>query len=189
MPPPPPDSLKSLSSAIFKSAMAARASSLSKPTFKSAVLGFYHAVTWSEPWVVGLLTFHACLAVLVIASRHLPTLQGALFLALCGGVLAAPTLNSLGASHWAAAGFSQDYFDDRGVFVSFFYSLPLLALASFQMLYAFTTSVRLLIKVKRAELARGRAAAGGKPAGGDAPAPPVAGTPRGKADKGKKKGE
>lgn len=55
------------------------------------------------------------------------------FVLICGSVYLAPHLNSLLAANWQLLGFSQNYFDSRGVFISAMYSAPLLFIAFLQM--------------------------------------------------------
>ena len=175
-----------------------------------------------QPWILGLVNMHAAVWVLAVITRGMPNFQLGLFLAICAAVYAAQFLNAYGASHWERLGFTQNYFDERGVFISFAYSLPLLGAAGFQMvrvrsracaalgamhggseatgqleevftafflarsstlpppraqLYAFISSSRLLIKVKRAELRRKSKAEGTTTSGGEASAPAGDATP------------
>jgi hypothetical protein len=97
------------------------------------LMGFYHAVRWEEPWVRGLLCAHVLYAALVVATRRHANLQFALFLVTCGAVYAAQPLNGYLHRNWRALGFTQDYFDPRGVFLSCLYSAPLLLLAFAQL--------------------------------------------------------
>ena len=86
-----------------------------------------------QPWIVGLLSFHLSVATLAFLTRKLPNAQIAIFLWICGMVYLAQYLNPLAAKHWEELGFTQNYFDSRGVFISAMYSAPLLAVALFQM--------------------------------------------------------
>jgi hypothetical protein len=63
------------------------------------------------------------------------------FVLICGSVYLAPHLNSLLAANWQLLGFSQNYFDSRGVFISAMYSAPLLFIAFLQMV-SFESSQR-----------------------------------------------
>jgi len=148
--------------------------------------GFAHAVDWREPAVVALLAFHVAVASLAVAVRGAPNASAALFLAVCGLVLAARPANDwLGApgrGNWRRAGFSQNYFDARGLFAAALFCAPLLLVALGQMLYALRLASDLLVKVKRREIlgarkraaeaaaagAGGAAAAAAAAAGGDA---------------------
>ena len=102
-------------------------------TFYEDAMGFYHAVRWGEPWVAGLLAFHVAYLALVVATRRNQNVQFALFLCTCAAVYAAQPLNGLLHRHWQRLGFTQDYFDPRGVFMSCLYSGPLLLVAFAQL--------------------------------------------------------
>jgi len=136
-PPPPrgalPPGFERFANDLFKNVVRSNKDVLVQPTFRDAVLGFYHAVDWTEPWVMFLLNLHVAVWVVAVATRSWPNVQIGLFLAICGAVYGAQFLNAYGARHWQALGLTQNYFDDRGVFISFMYSLPLLSAAGFQM--------------------------------------------------------
>ena len=56
----------------------------------------------------------------VIVTRRVNELQMALLVAILGAVYGAERLNALGAAHWREFA-TQDYFDERGVFVALLY--------------------------------------------------------------------
>lgn len=86
-----------------------------------------------QPWISGALVFYAVLAVYVIVTRKMWAVQVGTFFAVCSAVFMAQYLNGFLAQNWKELGFSQNYFDDRGVFISALYSTPLLLVAFFQM--------------------------------------------------------
>lgn len=92
----------------------------------------YHPLS-QQPWIVGLLSFHALLLAMAVATRRWPNVQLGLFLAICATVYCATYINSYGGAHWRELGFTQDYFDRRGVFISFLFSMPMLLVAGYQM--------------------------------------------------------
>ena len=126
-------SLDALGRDMLKKILRERKDVLVQPSFRDAVVGFYYAVRWNEPWIVGLLGLHACALILAVATRRRPNFQIAMLLALCAAVWAAQYINPYLAVHWRRLGFTQNYFDERGVFISFAYSLPLLSIAGLQM--------------------------------------------------------
>lgn len=89
-----------------------------------------------QPWIVSLLAVHAAIALLALLTRRKPNVQAAMFLVVCGAVYSAQYLNGALARRWRELGFTQDYFDDRGVFISFVYSLPLLVMCGAMMVRA-----------------------------------------------------
>jgi hypothetical protein len=93
---------------------------------------------------------HASVAALAVLTRRRPNAQLALFLALCGVVYAAQYLNAYARPRWRELGFTQNYFDSRGVFISFLFSLPLLAICLGQMVGGpLAPSVGALARVSR----------------------------------------
>jgi hypothetical protein len=86
-----------------------------------------------QPWIVGALAFYCALLATVVVSRRSWETQLVSFVLICGSVYLAPHLNSLLAANWQLLGFSQNYFDSRGVFISAMYSAPLLFIAFLQM--------------------------------------------------------
>lgn len=75
----------------------------------------------------------------------------ALLCAVLGAVYFAERINGLAAEHWRAFA-SQNYFDNRGVFVAVLYCTPLLCAAFFILINALRTTAALLVQVKRKEL-------------------------------------
>ena len=127
-------------------------------------MAFASAVDWTEPFVLGLLSFHLSLLLLIVTTRRVFAFQCFLFFALSCLLVAGGSLNSLGAVHWRAFA-TQDYFDEHGIFFGAMWASPLL-LMQIAMLIAFLrNAARLLVTVKRLEL-RSRAAQEGKAAGG-----------------------
>ena len=68
----------------------------------------------------GLLGLHLSVWAVVIVTRRVNELQMALLVAILGAVYGAERLNALGAAHWREFA-TQDYFDERGVFVALLY--------------------------------------------------------------------
>jgi K+-sensing histidine kinase KdpD len=129
-------------------------------TLREDFLAFYHAITWSDKGFFILLFFHLLIVSLAICLRRNTDASIALFVLICATVLVASYINSFLANRWKSTGlFTQNYFDERGNFISLFFSAPLLLIVFGQMIYSLVVASSLLIKVKRAELQRNRAAA------------------------------
>ena len=77
-------------------------------------------------------------------------------------VRSAERLNDYGAQNWESLA-TQNYFDNRGVFVSLMLSAPLLLISVCMLLAFMREAVGLLVEVKKHEL-RAKAKAGGKDA-------------------------
>uniref|UniRef100_A0A3B5ACU2 Transmembrane protein 18 n=1 Tax=Stegastes partitus TaxID=144197 RepID=A0A3B5ACU2_9TELE len=82
-------------------------------------------VQWSEPWLIGLLLFHAvCLLLTAVTCRYYRA-QICHFLLIVGLVYGAEYLNELAAMNWRSFSNFQ-YFDSKGMFISLVFSIPLL---------------------------------------------------------------
>jgi hypothetical protein len=147
-------------------------------TLREDFLAFYHAITWSDKGFILLLSFHLLVLFLAISLRRNTDASIALFVLICGSVLAASYINTFfAAERWKSTGlFSQNYFDERGNFVSLFFSAPLLLIVFGQMVYSLIVASNLLIKVKRAELRQSRQIAAGGGGGGAATTSTIATT-------------
>jgi hypothetical protein len=79
-----------------------------------------------QPALLALYAFHLIWMLLCFRLRSWPNAHFVLFLATCGAVYGAQYINIYLAQHWRRVGFSQNYFDARGVWISVCYSAPLL---------------------------------------------------------------
>jgi transmembrane protein 18 len=68
-----------------------------------------------------------------------------------GLTYSAQWLNAFGAAHWKEFA-GQNYFDERGVFISVMYSTPMLLCAFFLLLNALRSASALLIEVKKLQI-------------------------------------
>uniref|UniRef100_A0A3Q2WN52 Transmembrane protein 18 n=1 Tax=Haplochromis burtoni TaxID=8153 RepID=A0A3Q2WN52_HAPBU len=75
---------------------------------------FFMSVQWSEPWLIGLLVFHAVCLFLTLLTCKYYRAQICHFLLVVGLVYSAEYLNELA------------YFDSKGMFISLVFSIPLL---------------------------------------------------------------
>ncbi|CAI9108826.1 OLC1v1008521C1 [Oldenlandia corymbosa var. corymbosa] len=114
-------------------------------------MGFFHAIDWKEPWLVGLLTFHVLLLLVVIFSRKNINFQMCLFLFALVGVYLAERLNVILADNWKSFA-TQNYFDPHGLFLSVLWSGPLLVIAIVILINTLFSLCYLIVRWKRAEL-------------------------------------
>ncbi|CAN6555439.1 unnamed protein product [Malus baccata var. baccata] len=114
-------------------------------------LGFFHAIDWTEPWLMGLMGMHLVLLIVAITSRRNLNFQMFLFLLALAGVYLAERLNSFLRANWKSFA-GQDYFDEGGVFLSTLWSGPLLVIAIIILVNTLFSLCRLIVKWKRAEL-------------------------------------
>ena len=119
--------------------------------FKSDVLGFVHAIDWSEPWIMALGAYHLIIWILVIGLRRWNDLQMIMLVLILGMVYCAEYVNRFGNEHWRSFA-TQNYFDKRGVFISIMFSAPMLGCSMFILLNALRSASKLLIAVKKKEL-------------------------------------
>lgn len=90
-------------------------------------------LSFLQPWVTGALCYYVLLLVVVVITRRHWNAQAGIFICVCGAVYLAPRINAALAANWQTLGFTQNYFDERGVFISALFSAPLLLIASVQM--------------------------------------------------------
>lgn len=114
-------------------------------------MGFFHAIDWKEPFLLGLLSFHALLFIVAIISRKNTNFQMLLFLLALGGVYQAEMLNKLLGENWRSFT-TQNYFDPRGVFLSTIWSTPLLFIAIIILVNTLFSLCYLIVRWKKAEL-------------------------------------
>ncbi|CAI7845798.1 unnamed protein product, partial [Closterium sp. NIES-53] len=53
------------------------------PPITDQIQAFIHAVDWTEPWIIGVLSFHAALLLMVLLTRRWQNFQFVVF-AFCG---------------------------------------------------------------------------------------------------------
>ncbi|CAM6011186.1 unnamed protein product [Sphagnum balticum] len=81
-------------------------------SFLDPLLGFVHAMDWTEPWLVGLIVFHITLLVLAVASRKHSNVQMAMFFCVLLCVYVAERMNIYLHRHWKSFA-RQPYFDSH----------------------------------------------------------------------------
>ncbi|XP_069744354.1 transmembrane protein 18 [Narcine bancroftii] len=83
------------------------------------------SIQWSEPWLIGLITFHILCFALTLTTIRFHRLQIAHFLFMIMLVFSAEYINEMAAVNWRW--FSKyQYFDSGGMFISLILSAPLL---------------------------------------------------------------
>jgi hypothetical protein len=113
--------------------------------------GFFEAVDWTEPWLVAVLSLHAMLLLVAVATRKSETAQTCVF-ALCAFlVFIAERLNGLASAHWRAFS-TQDYFDKEGVFTTTVFCVPLIAVLVVVLVNFLRLMASMMIQAKRAQL-------------------------------------
>ena len=95
------------------------------------IQGFFHAIDWTEPFIVGLLTVLLTFFLVTIITRRVFTLQVVLFFTYAALIFGAKSINDGLRPLWRAFA-SQNYFDPAGIFISVMMSLPLALIMVFQ---------------------------------------------------------
>ncbi|GFP81310.1 transmembrane protein 18 [Phtheirospermum japonicum] len=121
-----------------------------KPAYDN-FMGFFHAIDWKEPWLIGLISFHVLLLLVAFLSRKNINFQMCLFLLSLGGVFLAERLNQFLAGNWRSFA-GQNYFDANGLFLSVLWSGPLLVIAILILVNTLFSLCYLIVRWKRAEL-------------------------------------
>ncbi|XP_076941617.1 uncharacterized protein LOC143611253 [Bidens hawaiensis] len=114
-------------------------------------IGFFHAIDWKEPWLMGLLSFHFMVLIIIFTSRKNINFQMYVFLLSLAGVYLAERLNTVLSNNWKSFA-GQNYFDRHGVFLSVLWSGPLLVFATIILVNTLFSLCHLIVKWKRAEL-------------------------------------
>lgn len=102
-------------------------------TFRNDAIGFAHAVTWTEPFIVTLVTLLAVYIAFAIAISRVSAWQPRAMLLVfqTGLILALQPLNTLASAHWRTFA-TQNYFDPHGVFLTVMVAAPLSLLSLWQ---------------------------------------------------------
>ncbi|KAL3503948.1 hypothetical protein ACH5RR_033789 [Cinchona calisaya] len=114
-------------------------------------MGFFHAIDWTEPWLMCLVAFQVVLLLVAIISRKNINFQMFLFLLALAGVYLAERLNSILADNWKCFA-TQNYFDQQGLFLSVLWSGPLLVVAIVVLVNTLFSLCYLIVRWKKAEL-------------------------------------
>ena len=116
---------------------------------------FRSAITWTEPFIIGIMIFHVIMFVLTIyVSRYNSNLAPRLTIMITIAIFVRTSeyINAYASQHWEELGITQNYFDPKGLFMTIMICCPLL-LNSFIMLCFFLREAStLLIQVKKVQL-------------------------------------
>ncbi|GAV68929.1 hypothetical protein CFOL_v3_12432 [Cephalotus follicularis] len=121
-----------------------------RPAYEN-FMGFFHAIDWKEPWLMGLIAFHVLLLLTTIGSRKSTNFQMCLFLLSLAGVYFAENLNSLLGNNWKSFA-TQNYFDPHGVFLSVLWSGPLLIISIIILVNTLFSLCYMIVRWKKTEL-------------------------------------
>ena len=133
-------------------------------------MGFYKAVDWSERWIQCVLGFHVVTLAAALLTRKSETAQTVIFFLCMLPAFGAERINTLARDNWKKFS-TQDYFDEKGLFISVVMSGPLLCILIVVLVNFLFIMTGVMVKVKRAELKQKYGGKkGGKGPGGKAEA-------------------
>lgn len=122
-------------------------------TLKASFLAFVHAVDWTEPWIIGLFSWHFIMLVVIIATRRNSSMHSMLFFLLLGMIYMAEPINDVLADNWELFA-GQPYFDKHGLFLSCVFSAPVMINVMVVTAFSLYGMTQMMIKVKRAQLGK-----------------------------------
>ncbi|KAK9511082.1 hypothetical protein O3M35_005715 [Rhynocoris fuscipes] len=109
------------------------------------------SIEWHDPLVIGIIMFHIAVTSMAILTRNHNNFQVVLFLALLLLVYFSESLNEYATNHWKLLS-RQQYFDDKGMFISLIFSAPILLNCMVMMASWLWQSSELMVQLKNAQL-------------------------------------
>jgi hypothetical protein len=119
----------------------------------SDLWSYFLSIDWQEPWLWLLIGFHiACSLVTTITVMYNKyNVQIGLFIIFLSLVYCAEYINE-----WASVNYrlfaQQQYFDEKGMFISLLFSTPLLINCFVVILHWMLSSIQTMVKLKRAKI-------------------------------------
>ncbi|XP_046675403.1 transmembrane protein 18 isoform X2 [Homalodisca vitripennis] len=112
---------------------------------------FLESIEWRDPWLIGLVTFHVIITLMAILTRNHGNFQVVLFLMLLLLVYFSENINEVASTHWRT--FSrQQYFDNKGLFISLVFSVPILLNCMIMVSGWLYQSSQLMTQLRQAQL-------------------------------------
>ncbi|KAG4073606.1 hypothetical protein HA402_000830 [Bradysia odoriphaga] len=121
------------------------------PTEITDYWGYVKSIDFYDPWLICLIFGHITLCATAVLTRNHNTFQIILFFFLLIVVYFSEYINELAAKNWQK--FSrQQYFDSNGLFISTFFSIPVLLICMLMIGNWLYSSTQIMAKVKTAQL-------------------------------------
>ncbi|XP_055629564.1 transmembrane protein 18 [Toxorhynchites rutilus septentrionalis] len=114
-------------------------------------LSFIQSIDWYDPWLIGLIAFHICITTTAVLTRKCGNFQVFLFLVLLLMVYFSESINEYAAVNWRIFS-KQQYFDDKGLFISVVFSVPILLNCMLMVGSWHYQSTQLMTRLKTAQL-------------------------------------
>lgn len=112
---------------------------------------FVQSIDWLDPWLIGLIGFHVCITSTALLTRNCGNFQVFLFLVLLLLVYFSESINEYAAINWRIFS-KQQYFDDKGLFISVVFSVPILLNCMLMVGSWLYQSTQLMTRIKTAQL-------------------------------------
>jgi len=113
--------------------------------------GYVKSIDWYDPWLICLILGHITLLATAILTRNHNTFQTVLFFLLLVVVYFSENINEIAAANWQKFS-KQQYFDVNGLFISTFFSIPVLLICMLMIGNWLYSSTQIMAKVKTAQL-------------------------------------
>ena len=117
-------------------------------------IGFYHAIDWkTDRWISAVLLFHLVSLMCVVKWRHWEQFQVRMFVILGACSFGAERMNGFLSKRWELFS-TQNYFDERGAFVSVIWNAPLMVNLVIILVNFLRLTVKEMVKMKKAQMKR-----------------------------------
>ncbi|KAI5705107.1 hypothetical protein M8J76_016473 [Diaphorina citri] len=112
---------------------------------------FLANLDWQDPWIIGLVSFHVFITLTTFSTRNNSNIQIVLFVVLLLLVYFSENLNEFAHNNWRSFA-RHEYFDEKGMFISIVFSIPLLLNCMILVALWLYQSSQLMIHLKKAQL-------------------------------------
>ncbi|KAL1446791.1 hypothetical protein WDU94_012263 [Cyamophila willieti] len=112
---------------------------------------FLKNLDWEDPWIIGLVSFHILITLTTVTTRYNSNFQIVLFVVLLLLVYFSENLNEFAKVNWQAFA-RHEYFDEKGMFISIVFSIPLLLNCMMMVAIWLYQSSEVLVQLKKAQL-------------------------------------
>uniref|UniRef100_A0A8D9BCK8 Transmembrane protein 18 n=1 Tax=Cacopsylla melanoneura TaxID=428564 RepID=A0A8D9BCK8_9HEMI len=112
---------------------------------------FLKSLDWEDPWIIGLVSFHILITLTTVTTRYNSNFQIVLFVVLLLLVYFSENLNEFAKLNWQSFA-RHEYFDEKGMFISIVFSIPLLLNCMMMVAIWLYQSSEVLVQLKKAQL-------------------------------------
>lgn len=112
---------------------------------------FLKNLDWEDPWIIGLVGFHILITLTTFSTRNNSNIQIVVFVILLLLVYFSESLNHFAHNNWQSFA-RHEYFDEKGMFISIVFSIPILLNCMILVAMWLYQSSQLMIQLKKAQL-------------------------------------